>query len=206
MDVILFEPVCSNKIDQPERNVVSVLPGKNVLVIIPKSQFCQKELYGVKSELAQRGVRVVVLSMSGQEARGMNKEKFQPDGMIVDWNKQPGVRGKYQAVVLIGGKGARKSLWDDPIVPQILTDHHRSGSVIAAMGSAIVVLVRASLIAGEIPMPQDEVVQAELESLNAVCIDAPVTCNGTVVCGQGAGSVANFSQTVFDLMVADEVV
>ena len=205
MDVILFESVCSNKIDQPERNVVSVLPGKNVLVIIPKSQFCQKELYGVKSELAQRGVRVVVLSMSGQEARGMNKEKFQPDGMIVDWNKQPGVRGKYQAVVLIGGKGARKSLWDDPIVPQILTDHHRSGSVIAAIGSAIVVLVRASLVTGEIPLPQDDATREELESLNTVCIDTPVTSMGNTVFGQGADSVSKFSQTILSLMEKSEV-
>ena len=205
MDVILFEPVCSNKIDQPERNVVSVLSGKNVLIIIPKSQFCQKELYGVKSELAQRGVRVVVLSMSGQEARGMNKEKFQPDGMIVDWNKQPGVRGKYQAVVLIGGKGARKSLWDDPIVPQILTDHHRSGSVIAAMGSAIVVLVRTSLVTGEIPLPQDEATRYELELLNATCVDTPVTSMGNAVLGQGADSVSEFSQTILSLMEASEV-
>ena len=185
---------------------MGVLSKKNVLIIIPKSQFCEAELHGVRSVLVQKGVHVVVVSKTGQEARGMNKEKFQPDGTIIDWNRQSGVQAKYHAIVLVGGKGARKSLWDDPIVPQILTDHYRFGSVIGALGSALVVLARASLIAGEIPMPQDEVVQAELESLNAVCIGAPVTCNGTVVCGQGAGSVANFSQTVFDLMVADEVV
>ena len=203
-NVILFEPVCGNKIGQPERKAMNVLSGKNVLVIIPKSQFCEKELYGVKSELEQRGVRVVVLSMSGQEARGMNKEKFQPDGMIVDWNKQPGVRGKYQAVVLIGGKGARKSLWEDPIVPQILTDHYRSGSVIAAMGSAIVVLVRASLVTGEIPLPQDEATRDELELLNANCIDTPVTSMGNSVFGQGADSVSKFSQTILGLMETGE--
>jgi putative intracellular protease/amidase len=102
------------------------------------------------------GARVVVLSRSGQEGRGMNQERFQPDGMIIDWNKQPGVEGKYHAVVLVGGKGARKSLWDDPIVPQILTDHYRAGSVVGAMGSALVVLARASLITGEIPEPEEE--------------------------------------------------
>jgi len=183
---------------------MNVLLGKNALVIIPKSQFCERELCGVKSELEQRGVHVVVLSMSGQEARGMNKEKIQPDGMIVDWNKQPGIQGKYQAVVLIGGKGARKSLWDDPIVPQILTDHHRSGSVIGAIGSAIVVLVRASLVTGEIPLPQDEATREELESLNAVCIDTSVTSVGNTVFGQGADSVSKFSQTILSLMETGE--
>ena len=67
---------------------MSSLLGKHVLIIIPKSQFCEEELDGVKTALEQSGAKVVVLSKSGQEARGINKKKIQPDGMIVDWNKQ----------------------------------------------------------------------------------------------------------------------
>ena len=120
------------------------LSRTNILIIIPKSQFCERELNGVRTVLQQRGANVVVLSKSGQEARGMNKEKFRPDGMIVDWNKQIGIEGKYHSVILVGGKGAKKSLWDDPIVHQILIDHYRFGRSSGALGSAIVVLVRAS--------------------------------------------------------------
>ena len=105
----------------------------------------------------------------------MNKGKFQPDGMIVDWNKQIRLNNKYHAVILVGGKGAKKSLWDDPIVPQILTDHYRFGSIIGAIGTAIVVLVRACLVSGEVPRRDDDVACKELESLNAVYVDAPFT-------------------------------
>ena len=185
---------------------MSIFLGKKALIIIPKSQFCEEELYGLKSALKQRGVHVVVLSKSGQEARGMKRDKFQPDGMIIDWDKQPGVQGKYHAVILIGGKGARKSLWDDPIVPQILTDHYRAGRVIGAMGSALVVLVRASLVMGEIPLPREDNTRKELESLNAVCVDIPVTSFDRMVFGQGKDSVDEFSQTILDLIEADEVV
>lgn len=94
--------------------------GKHILIIIPKSQFCEEELNGVRNVLQQGGANVVVLSKSGQEARGVNKEKFQPNGIIVDWDKQMGVENKYHAVILVGGKGAKKSLWDDPIAPIIL--------------------------------------------------------------------------------------
>ena len=184
---------------------MSVLLGKNVLIIIPKSQFCEEELYGLKSALKQRGVHVVVLSKSGQEARGMKRDKFQPDGMIIDWDKQPGVQGKYHAVILIGGKGARKSLWNDPIIPQILTDHYRSGSVVGAMGSSLVVLVRASLATGEIPLPREDDTRKELESLNAVCVDIPVTSLDSMVFGQGEDSVDEFSQTILGLMEVGEV-
>ncbi len=178
--------------------------NKSALVIIPKSQFCEEELYGIRSALENKGVRVIVLSASGKEAIGMKKDKFQPDGMIVDWNRQSGVQGKYNIVIVIGGKGARKSLWGDPIVPQILTDHHRSGSVIGAIGSALVVLVRASLVTGEIPLPKDSDSLKELEALNAVCVDLPVTCINNVILGQDADSVDNFSEQILNLMDSDE--
>ena len=135
----------------------------------------------------------------------MNKEKFQPDGMIVDWNKQIGVEGKYHAVILIGGRGAKKSLWDDPIVPQILTDHHRAGSVIGAMSSALVVLMQASLVTGEIPAPLDGYTRKKLESLNVVYAKTPVTSLGNIVCGQGECFVDEFSQTILASIEISEV-
>ena len=179
--------------------------GKNVLIIIPKSQFCDKEFYGIRSALKRGGVRVITLSKSGQEARGMSQKKFQPDGMIIDWNKQPGVQGKYHAIVLVGGKGAKKSIWEDPIIPQILVDHYRAGSVIGAIGSALVVLVRASLVTGEIPLPGEDDARRELESLNAVCVDTPVINLGNIVFGQGENSVDEFSKVVLNLIEIDGI-
>ena len=178
--------------------------NKSALIIIPKSQFCEEELYGVRSALESKQVRVVVLSKSGNEAIGMKKNKFQPDGMIVDWNRHAGAQGKYHVVILVGGKGARKSLWDDPIVPQILTDHHRFGSMIGAIGSALVVLVRACLVAGEIPLPKDSDSLKELEALNAVCVDLPVTRINNIILGQDADSVDNFSEKILNLIDSDE--
>ncbi len=184
---------------------MSNLLGKYILIIIPKSQFCEQELDGLKTALQQRGAKVIVLSKSGQEARGINKNKFQPDGMIVDWDKQFEVKNKYHAVILLGGKGAKKSLWDDPIIPQILTDHYRSGSVIGAIGEALVVLVRASLVIGEIPLPQDEDTCQELKSLNAVCVDTPVISYENMVYGQSRDSIEKFSQTIIGLIETSEV-
>ena len=181
---------------------MSNLFGKYILIIIPKSQFCERELNGVRNILQQNGANVVVLSKSGQEALGVNKERFQPDGMIVDWNKQIGIKNKYDAVILVGGKGAKKSLWDDPIVPQILTDHYRFGSVIGAMGAAIVVLVRASLVTGEVPVQEDENTRKELECLNAVYVNTPVISTNNLVLGQGADSVSDFSKSIVDCIKA----
>jgi putative intracellular protease/amidase len=154
--------------------------------------------------LENKGVRVIVLSASGKEAIGMKKDKLQPDGMIVDWNRQSGIQGKYNVVIVVGGKGAKKSLWDDPIVPQILTDHYRSGRIIGAIGSGLVVLVRASLVTGEIPLPKDSDSLKELEALNAVCVDLPVTRINNIILGQDVDSVDNFSEQILLLMNSEE--
>jgi 4-methyl-5(b-hydroxyethyl)-thiazole monophosphate biosynthesis len=187
------------------KKMMSNLSEKYILIIIPKSQFCEQELNGVRNIFQQNGANVVVLSKSGQEALGANKERFQPDGMIVDWNKHIGIENKYHAVILVGGKGAKKSLWDDPIVPQILTDHYRFGSVIGAMGAAIVVLVRASLVTGEVPIPEDDATYKELENLNAVCVDVSITSVENVVLGQGGNSVHQFSQKIIELIGMEEI-
>ncbi len=103
---------------------------ENVLIIIPNSQYCDEELYGVMSSLKESGVRAIVLSKSGQEAFNMKRDKFKLGGMIVVWGKQRCVNGKCNAVILVGGKGARKSLWDDSIITQVLADYYRAGRVI----------------------------------------------------------------------------
>ena len=166
------------------------LAGKNIFIAIPKSQFCEEELYPLRDLLMQSGARVVVLSKSGQAARGMDKTSFQPDGTIVDWNKQPGIMGKYHAVVVLGGKGARKSLWEDPILPQILTDHFRAGRVTAAVGQGVAVLVQAGLTdAAEIP-PEE----AGPSSTGGVSV------SGTVVTATGKQNIPEFAETLLRLL------
>lgn len=147
------------------------LTGKSILIIMPNNQFNGQQLHGLLDALKPTGARVVVLSKSGREAMGMERERFTPHGAIIDWNKQEGVFGKYHAIVLTGGKGAAKSLWNDPIVPQILVDHHRAGSVLAAVDSAIVVLARASLLQGRAASPGDPAAMQELNNLGVFCED-----------------------------------
>jgi len=110
-----------------QRTLMRSMLGKNILMVIPRNQFDEDELFATRELLELAGARVIVLSKTGQEAVGTNRTRFLPHGMIIDWNKQEGIFGKYDAVVLVGGKGAPKSLWDDPILPQILTDHYRAG-------------------------------------------------------------------------------
>ncbi|MFQ5444450.1 MAG: DJ-1/PfpI family protein [Nitrospinales bacterium] len=176
------------------------LTGKNIFLAIPKSQFCEEELLPIRKSLEESGARVFVLSKSGQEARGMNKTPFQPNGAIIDWNKQEGISGKYHAVLVLGGKGAAKSLWNDPILPQILTDHYRASRITGAIGQGVVVLARAGLVSTA-AAPKDQNVLNELQAERVSLSEDPVCVSGTAVTAEGKNSVDNFVETIERLLI-----
>jgi len=177
------------------------LSGKNILTVMPRNQFAEDELFALRDTLESAGARVVILSKNGQEAVGMNKTRFQPHGMIIDWNKQEGIFGKYDAVLLVGGKGAPKSLWDDPILPQILTDHFRAGKVVGAIGLSVIVLARASfLIQKEASGPDEERFLKELEMGSGYYSEEPVTCCDKIITASGGQAVTEFVEAVISVL------
>lgn len=181
------------------------LTGKNILIAIPRNQFDEKELFVVRDHLKSEGARVVVLSKSGQQATGTNKTRFQPDGTIIDWNKQEGIREKYDAVLLTGGKGAAKSLWDDPILPQVLTDHYRAGKVIGAIGLSVIVLARASFLNARAACgPDNEVFLQELEACGVDHSEEALTCHEKILTARDGEAAQNFAEAVVTILKEEE--
>lgn len=176
------------------------LKSKNILIVIPKSQFQEQELFDTLEVLKVSGLRILVLSKSGQEATGMNKTRFMPDGMLVDWDKQQDVVGKYNAVLVMGGKGAPKSLWDDNILPQILTDHFRAERVIGAIGLGVAVLARASLLSYEAAGPDNEKFLLELENAGLTRSLSPIVQDERVITASGSEAATEFAQTILSAL------
>ncbi|MFQ5450085.1 MAG: DJ-1/PfpI family protein [Nitrospinaceae bacterium] len=172
------------------------LTGKNILMVIPKNQFCEEELFITRSHLESAGARTVILSPSGREAAGMKKNRFQPHGMVIDWNRQQGITGKYGAVLVTGGKGSPKSLWNDPILPQILTDHYRAGKIVGAIGLSVAVLAKASLLKGLAAGPDQEAFLKTLDDCGIQHVDDPVTRDDRIITARGAEAAVQFAETV----------
>ncbi len=178
------------------------LAGKNILLVIPKNQFHDGELSRTRAVLEPAGAHIVVLSKTGQDAVGINKTRITPDSRLVDWDKQNGVTGKYHAVLVMGGKGAPKSLWDDDILPQILTDHYRIDRVVGAIGLGVGVLARVGLLSGEAAGPDDEKFLAELEQAGVVPSTDAITHYGNVITACDAEAATEFAQTVVNALKA----
>ena len=126
---------------------------------------------------------------------------FQPDGMLVDWNRFLQGKQKYDAVIVIGGKGAKSSIWEDPILPQILTDHFRAGKILGAFGLSVVALARAGLVSrSEVSAQKEEGCLKELvdagafpEEKNLVVVDRIITSNDP-----STGKI--FGETILELL------
>jgi len=170
---------------------------KRALLILPKNQYSEADLKAVETVLAEAGVSRVALTRTGREARGDEGGHRQPDGPIVDWDKQPGFAGKYDAVILIGGRGAKKSLWDDPIVKEILADHFRAGKLIGALGLAVGVLARAGFLSGAASAPDDDpALMDELKRAGVALSGEAVSVSGEAVTGQGGEAAACFARAI----------
>lgn len=158
-------------------------PGSlTILLVIPQNRFCDQQLSDLKAVFEEVPVRTIILSKSGTEAVGEMKTRLIPDGILVDWDKRFLPNKKYDAVVVVGGKGAKNSIWNDPILPQILTDHYRAGKVVGALGLSVVSLARAGLLAGqEASVPDHETCIREMNDAGAFAIEEPLTCSNKIV-------------------------
>ena len=183
------------------------LVGKNILIIIPKDYYMERELDPVVESLKSEGANVLVASNKLKEAVGMKGGRTTPDVLIVDAiegitgdsyvSAAKGVRqikGVFHGVIVIGGNGARSYLWRDELVRLVLNDRHRSKMVVAAIGSAVPCLGKAELLQNlEVTTePGNKKAVKELENAKAIIVDEPVTSHNRVYTVQNAEAISAF--------------
>ncbi len=175
--------------------------SKIILLVIPQNRFCDQQLLDLKAVFEEIPLKTVILSKSGNEAVGEMKTRLIPDGILADWDKRYLPNKKYDAVVVVGGKGAKNSIWNDPILPQILTDHFRAGKVVGALGLSVVSLARAGLLARqEASAPAHEGCIRELEEAGAFVVEEPLTFfNQIVTAGDDSGGKL-FGKKILELL------
>lgn len=101
----------------------------------------------------------------------------------------------------MGGKGAKNSIWNDPILPQILTDHFRAGKIVGALGQSLVSLARAGLLARqEVSAPNDEKCIRELEEAGAYVVGEPITSSNGIVAAGDNSSGKLFGKEILRLL------
>jgi putative intracellular protease/amidase len=172
-----------------------------ILLVIPQNRFCDMQLAELKSCFDEVFLKTIILSRSGNEAVGEENTRVIPDGILVDWDKKFLQKKNYDAVIVVGGKGAKNSIWNDPILPQILTDHFRAGKIVGALGLSVVSLARSGLLARrDASAPNHDTCIRELEEAGAFVVEDPLTSTDNIVTAGNNSSGKLFGKEILRLL------
>jgi protease I len=173
------------------------LEGKRVAMVIPHRDFRDEELLKPKALLEKAGARVTVASSSLDPATGALGAKVTPDVLLKDVDA-----GDYEAVVFIGGPGA-KEYWDDRTAHRLARQAVERGSVLAAICIAPVTLANAGLLDGK----RATVWKTESGRLRAQGADytgAEVEVDGRLITSNGPEAAEDFGKAIAEALKGEE--
>ena len=195
------------------------LEGKNILIIIPKDYYDEDELAFPLKKFREEGADVRTASTKLKEAVGMKSGRIMPDFLVVDAIEGitgdsyvtggKGTRqviGVYHAVVVIGGKGARKYLWTDKLTRLLILDRFKSDMVVAAIGQGVPTLGIAGLLENiEVAAPLDTYSLPELEKAAAIIADENMVVHERIITAVGAEAVEEFTEAIIEAVMLTKV-
>ena len=195
------------------------LEGKNILIIIPKDYYDEKELEFPLKKFREEGADVRIASSKLKEAVGMKTGRIMPDFLVVDAIEGitgdsyvadgKGTRqilGVYHGVVVIGGSGARKYLWTDKLTRLLLTDRFNSDMVIAAIGQGVPTLGIAGLLQNiEVAAPKDKHTLPELDKAAAILAEENMVIHDRIITAIGAEAVEEFTEAIIEAVMETKV-
>jgi protease I len=158
-----------------------------VLLVIAPEAYSEAELKAVQEALPSRKVRCLIGSTQGGEAKGMVQGSVRVDVLLEQ--VQP---ANVDALVLIGGSGAKMYLWFNPEVKRLVRGLNKIHRPLGAISIAPAALVYAGVLAGRkasvLPAPET----LKLFEQNSVALSqTEVTVDGNLVtCSTSQGALA----------------
>jgi protease I len=174
------------------------LAGKRVLFVFAPEQFRDEELLEPKRILEAAGARTALASTRTGVATGMLGARVMPQMLVRDAKAQD-----YDAVVVVGGMGSPRHLWNDGPLLAILRDRARAGKVVGAICLSGAVLGKSGIAKGRRATcwPDDTAIAA-LRNGGATYEKADVVVDGNLVSADGPASATKFGEAIVRAMTA----
>ncbi len=175
-----------------DRRPLGGAPRPRVAMIVAPADFDDQEYSVTRSVLERGGARVTLACTSRSEAVSHAGMTVRPDLAIRELSA-----GRLDAVVIVGGMGAARHLWDNADLRALVIDADRRKKVVAAICLAPGALARAGVLAGrKATCYPDPAVVAEIRGRGAEYLDAPVVAAGKVITGSGPQSASEFGAKI----------
>ena len=177
------------------------LEGKRVLMVVAPEGYKEDELSVPSGIFKELGAEVVVASTRTCTgiARGMSGGEVAVNLSIGDVNLSE-LESEYDAIVIVGGVGSMRYLWDDSDLRNMVRVAYDSHKTVAAICLSPVVLARAGIL-------QDKECTAfitakeELIKNGGKYLDKGVVVSGNIVTAKGPEYATEFAIAVADVMM-----
>ena len=170
--------------------------GKKVLLVIAQEEFRDEECFIPKQLFEAAGVEVTVAAESMETAKGMLGGTIKPDIKISEARID-----EYDAIVISGGSGSRKYLWDNKALQNLVKEADALKKVISAICISPVVLARTGILKGkESTVFKSPDTLRELEVRGAVYLDREVVVSCHVVTGRDPASADAFGKAILEVL------
>lgn len=166
--------------------------GKKILLVIAQEQFRDEECFVPKQLFEAAGAEVKVAAESTKAAVGALGGSIKPDLRISDARISD-----YDAIVISGGSGSKKYLWDDKALQKLVKEADAQKKVVSAICISPVVLARTGILRGkESTVFKSPDTLQELKEHGAVYLDRDVVVSGRIVTGRDPKSADAFGRAV----------
>jgi protease I len=165
-------------------------------MVIARENFRDEELLEPKKVFEQAGARVVIASSTLKKARGMLGEEVTPDVLLKDV-----AVSDYDAVVFVGGSGARE-YFEDETAHTIARSAVRQGKITGAICIAPFILANAGVLKGKKATIWSSM-GSDLDRKGCIYTKEDVQVDGRIVTADGPGSAGMFARTIVKLLTAD---
>ncbi len=170
--------------------------GKKILLVIAQEQFRDEECFVPKQLFESAGVKVTVAAESTKIAKGMLGGTIKPDITISEANIDD-----YDAIVISGGSGSKKYLWDNKELHELVKKADARQKVISAICISPVVLARTGILKGkESTVFKSSDTVRELKEHGVVYLDREVVVSDHVITGRDPASAEAFGKAVLEAM------
>lgn len=166
--------------------------GKKILLVIAQEHFRDEEFFVPKQIFEAAGAKVTVAAEFTETAKGTLGGTIKPDIRISEARIED-----YDAIVISGGSGSRKYLWDNKYLCKLVKEADSLEIVVSAICISPVVLARAGVLKGkESTVFSSPDTVHELKEHGAIYQDREVVVSGRIVTGRDPKSAEAFGKAV----------
>ena len=171
------------------------LSMKQVLIVAAPEKYRDEELLIPQEALTSKRAAVTTASTRAGKITGM----FGSSAQAVALKDVAGIN--YDALLVAGGAGCPATLWEEPLLREMIRRHHESGKVVGAICLGGVALAKAGVLSGvEATVFKTEASMKAYSQCGVNFREAPVVHSGNIITANGPAAARQFALAVASLL------